>query len=63
MRERLRAFLDYWIKHNREHIEEIKEWREKIKEDREVAELLARSIEHMEEANLLLEEASKKLKV
>ncbi len=62
MRERLQALLDYWVKHNREHIEEIKEWREKLREDREVAELLARSIERMEEANLLLEEALRKLR-
>jgi len=35
-KEKLRALLDYWIEHNREHKDEFVEWAEKTKDFAEV---------------------------
>jgi hypothetical protein len=34
-KEKLRVLLDYWVKHNREHSEEFREWAEKARESAE----------------------------
>lgn len=31
-KEKLRALLDYWIEHNREHRDEFREWAEKAQD-------------------------------
>ena len=30
-KDKLRILLDYWVKHNREHSEEFREWAEKAR--------------------------------
>ena len=34
-KDKLRTLLDYWVKHNREHSEEFREWAEKAKQSGE----------------------------
>ena len=62
-KEKLRILLDYWIKHNREHGEEFKEWAEKARNAGDMAihdELMA-AVEQMENINIPLNKASKLL--
>ena len=34
-KDKLRVLLDYWVKHNREHSEEFREWAEKARDSGE----------------------------
>ena len=46
--EKIRALLDYWIEHNKEHGQEFKEWADKMKDaDKPIvsAELLQASMD------------------
>lgn len=58
-KDRLRVLLDYWVKHNKEHAEEFREWAEKAKgsgEDALSKELMAAATE-MGKANAFLARA------
>ena len=61
---KLRALLDYWVKHNKEHGEEFKEWAEKAKDFGETAihDELMQASEEMDKTNALLLSASERLK-
>ena len=61
---KLRALLDYWVKHNKEHGEEFKEWAEKAKDFGETAihDELMQAYEEMDKTNALLLSASERLK-
>ena len=63
-RGRLRVLLDYWVKHNREHGEEFKEWAEKAKSFGEIAvhDDLMEAHEEMGKANASLLRALEKLR-
>jgi len=63
-RDKLAALLVYWIKHNREHGEEFKEWAEKARGfgESEVHDELLDAYRKINEANEVLLKASKKLK-
>jgi len=62
-KEKLRILLDYWIKHNKEHGEEFREWAEKAKEGGEAAiyEELMSAVQQMENINIPLSKAMKLL--
>ena len=55
-KDKLRILLDYWIKHNKEHGEEFKEWAEKAKNLGDIAiyEELMAAVEQMDKANIPL---------
>ena len=63
-KDKLRALLDYWVKHNKEHGEEFKEWAEKAKDFGETAihDELMQAYEEMDKTNALLLSASERLK-
>ena len=63
-RGKLRVLLDYWVKHNREHGEEFKEWAGKARRFGEVAvhDDLMEAHEEMGKANASLLRALEKLK-
>ena len=62
-RGKLRVLLDYWVKHNREHGEEFREWAEKARSSGETAvhEELMEAYEEMDRANASLLRALEKL--
>ena len=62
-RDRLRTLLDYWVKHNREHGDEFREWAEKTRASGEtdVHLALAEAAEEMEAVNISLAKALKAL--
>ena len=62
-KEKLRILLDYWIKHNREHGEEFKEWAEKVKKGGETAiyDELMLAVKQMENINIPLNNTMKLL--
>ena len=62
--DKLRVLLDYWVKHNREHGEEFREWAEKAKSFGEIAvhDGLMEAYEEMGKANSSLLRALEKLK-
>ena len=62
-KEKLRILLDYWIKHNREHGEEFKEWAEKAKKGGETAiyDELILAVQQMENINIPLNNTIKLL--
>jgi hypothetical protein len=62
--DKLRVLLDYWVKHNREHGEEFREWAEKAKSFGEIAvhDELMEACEEMGKANSSLLRALEKLK-
>jgi hypothetical protein len=63
-KDKLSALLDYWVKHNKEHGEEFKEWAEKAKDFGEAAihDELMQAYEEMDKTNALLLSASERLK-
>ncbi len=63
-KDKLRILLDYWIKHNREHGEEFKEWAEKVKSSGETAvhDELIEAVEQMAKANAPLLRAMERLR-
>ena len=63
-RGKLRVLLDYWVKHNREHGEEFREWAEKARSFGEIAvhDELMEAHEEMGKANSSLLRALEKLR-
>ena len=63
-KEKLRALLDYWIEHNREHKDEFVEWAEKTKSFAGVAVRghLLEAAQQMDKASEFLLRALKELK-
>jgi hypothetical protein len=55
-RKKLEILLDYWVKHNRRHGEEFKEWAEKAKKwgDVMVHGNMLEAVQRMDEANEFL---------
>ena len=62
-KEKLRILLDYWIKHNKEHGEEFREWAEKAKEGGEttIYDELMSAVQQMENISIPLSKAMKLL--
>jgi len=62
--DKLRVLLDYWVKHNREHGEEFREWAEKAGSSGEIAvhDDLMEAHEEMGKANASLLKALEKLR-
>jgi hypothetical protein len=62
-RGKLRTLLDYWVKHNREHGDEFREWAEKTQASGEatVHRALVEAAEEMEIVNISLAKALKAL--
>lgn len=62
--DELRLLLDYWVKHNKEHGEEFREWAEKAESFGElgVHDELMEAYEEMGRANASLLRALEKLK-
>ena len=62
-RAKLKALLNYWIEHNREHSQEFNEWAEKAKElgEDEVGEAMLRAVQEMDKSSQLLVKALEKL--
>jgi hypothetical protein len=62
-RDKLRALLNYWVEHNREHSQEFKEWADKAKilGEVEVAEEIRQAAREMDKASGLLSQSLKRL--
>jgi nickel/cobalt exporter len=62
-RVKLRALLNYWIEHNREHSDEFKEWADKAKVlgEVEIAEEILQAAQEMDKASGLLSQSLKRL--
>ena len=62
-RDKLRTLLDYWVKHNREHGDEFREWAEKTQASGEttIQRALAEAADEMEAVNVSLAKALKAL--
>lgn len=60
--QKLRILLDFWIKHNKEHSGEFREWAEKIDGgENGVRDELIRAAEEMDKASEHLDTARRKL--
>jgi nickel/cobalt exporter len=62
-RAKLRALLNYWIEHNREHSDEFKEWADKARVlgEVEIAEEILQAAQEMDKASGLLSQSLKRL--
>jgi len=62
-RDKLKALLNYWIEHNREHSQEFKEWADKAKilGEVEIAEEILQAAQEMDKASGLLSQSLKRL--
>jgi nickel/cobalt exporter len=62
-RAKLRALLNYWIEHNREHSQEFREWADKAKilGEVEIAEEILQAAQAMDKASGLLSQSLKRL--
>jgi nickel/cobalt exporter len=62
-RAKLRALLNYWVEHNREHSQEFREWADRAKAlgEVEVAEEMFRAAQEMDKASGLLSQSLKRL--
>lgn len=60
---KLKALLNYWVEHNREHSEEFREWVAKAKAlgEKEVADELLLASQEMDKASGLLSQSLKRL--
>jgi hypothetical protein len=58
-RVKLKALLNYWIEHNREHSQEFTEWAGKAKEmgEDEVCEAMLKAVQKMDSSSQLLVKA------
>ena len=63
-KDRLTVLLDYWVKHNREHGEEFREWAEKSRSFGQIAvhDYLLKAHEEMGKANASLLRALEELR-
>lgn len=59
--DKFSRLLEHWIEHNEEHIENYKEWVEKLKDHPEIASILKDAIEKFEEGTKLLKEISRRI--
>ena len=62
-RAKLRALLNYWVQHNREHSQEFKEWADKARAlgEVKVAEEILQAAQDMDKASGLLSQSLKRL--
>jgi nickel/cobalt exporter len=62
-KDKLKALLNYWIEHNREHSQEFKEWADKAKVlgEVEIAEEILQAALEMDKASGLLSQSLKRL--
>ena len=62
-RTKLKALLNYWMEHNREHSQEFKEWADKAKAlgEVEIAEEILQAAQEMDKASGLLSQSLKRL--
>ena len=62
-RAKLKALLNYWIEHNREHSQEFGEWAEKAKAfgEEEVSQAMLQAIQEIDSSSQLLAQALKRL--
>ena len=62
-RAKLRALLNYWVEHNREHSQEFREWADKAKAlgEGEVGEEMLQAAQEMDNASRLLSQSLKRL--
>ncbi len=62
-RERFRILLNYWIRHNREHMEDFRLWAERARQlgESELSEEMLEAGKRMEEVNLPLIKALEEL--
>lgn len=62
-RDKLKALLNYWIEHNREHSQEFKEWADKARVlgEVEIAEEILQAAGEMDRASGLLSQSLKRL--
>lgn len=62
-RTKLKALLNYWVAHNREHGQEFKEWADKAKAlgEVEVAEEILQAARELDKASGLLSNSLKRL--
>jgi nickel/cobalt exporter len=60
---KLKALLNYWVEHNREHSQEFKEWVDKAKAlgEKEVAEELSLASQEMDKVSEILSKTLKRL--
>ena len=60
---KLKALLNYWVEHNREHSQEFREWVDKARAlgEKEVAEELLLAAQDMDRASELLSQSLKRL--
>ena len=63
-KQRLETLLDYWVKHNKEHIKEFEEWAKKAGETDQasVQDHILHAVQRMSEANEFLFKALEVLK-
>ena len=62
-RAKLRALLNYWVEHNQEHSQEVKDWADKARSlgEAKVAEEMVQAAEAMDKASALLSQSLKRL--
>ena len=55
-KDKLRILLDYWVKHNREHSEEFKQWADKARKSGEpdIGSDIMEAVENMDKADASL---------
>ena len=60
---RLKALLNYWVEHNREHSQEFSEWADRARTmgETEVADEIILAVRAMDEASKLLSQSLKRL--
>lgn len=61
-KEKLGKLLDYWIGHNKEHGDELREWADKIRGSAEVRSYMLEAAKQMDSANQFLTKALQSLK-
>ena len=62
-RAKLRALLNYWIEHNKEHSQEFREWvsKAKVLGEAEVGEDMLQAAQEMDKASEILSHALRRL--
>ena len=62
-RDKLKVLLNYWIEHNREHSQEVRDWsgKARVLGEGKVAEEMLRAAKEMDKSSGLLSQALKRL--
>ena len=62
-KDKLKALLNYWVEHNREHSQEFQEWSHKARVlgETEIAEEMLQAVQAMDKAGELLSRSLKRL--